>query len=266
MSLLLLLLLAAPVQLLHAAPPTRRLATCGGGCQRPIPADDAEASLPTAVNVQFSSPYLDFAGAPTGYRLAYSICYALECNYRNVTVTFAAGNTISKLDMVYLITFYTLPGQDKTLLPAALVAALPSTDPMNADSILYSVRATSDAAMPTVSGLFAGWGAFSPPAAGPLPPAPPGGWPPPRSPAQQSAAAPPTGNGGLAVGIVLLLAGLAGGAYALYRYQQAQAGGAGKRGRVGRPGFAELVESAAESGRPRTRGEILLAQAVPGRP
>ena len=100
----------------------------------------------------FSSAYLSYASASSGYAIAYGVCYVLGCNYRNVTVGYLTGDTVNKVDFVYNVTFYNLPGSSNiTAFPAALIAALPSTTPTTVGTLAYGMAATVNGALNTLS-------------------------------------------------------------------------------------------------------------------
>ena len=208
---LLLALCAALCTAGGAGGPSRRLQACGTGCIAPWLDDAALSSAPAYINVATSSSLQNYRGPSTGYSLAYGVCWALDCNYRNLSVEFVAGNEVSKTDLVYSVTFYALQQDVATLtaLPAALAAALPATQRMNEDGLLYGVTSPAGGALSQVASVSWGWGAFAPPPSSPLPPAPPGGWrpPPPHPPgADVSGGSPPPSDSqatGLLVGLLL---------------------------------------------------------------
>lgn len=122
--------------------------------------------------------------------MAFGICYALGCNYRNVTVAFAAGDTQGLMSFAYSITFYTLPGSsNQTAFPAALAAALPSNLICSATgnptwvppgcispgglapqpTVAYGMAFTQGGALGTLINVTLGYGSFAPP---PSPPSP----------------------------------------------------------------------------------------------
>ena len=264
---------------LELAAGDRRLLACSVGCLRPLIAADAVASSPTFINLKFRSPYFNYRTPATGYAVAYSICALLECNYRNVTALYVAGDDVNKDDIVLNVTFYSPPGADVTALPASLIAALPSDNVVDAGGLLYYLTTPVGGSLPSASSVSLGWGQFHAPPAGPLPPAPPEGYspppplPPPSPPFRQppTVPPPPKADGGLAVGVVLLLLATGACCYACWHYYRAgKVGGdkaAAKRRGIGRAGFADLdVEASSVPGggapRPRTRAEGILLAAV----
>jgi len=129
-SLLLLSMSAASGDGRRMLAPRRQLAACGTGCLAAKLAANAVASTPTLISLYFNPndmgggyPWQNYLGASFGPMISYAICAVLACNYRNVTVGYAAGNG---QHAAYNVVFYTLPGANATALPAALAAALPS--------------------------------------------------------------------------------------------------------------------------------------------
>jgi len=100
----------------------RRLhAACGGACLKPIVSAGAQAAPPVFVQAEFSSALMTYANPNTNYAVAYGICAALGCNYRNVVVSLSGGDLRAKTTLVYNVTFY------NTSLAGALKSALPCT-------------------------------------------------------------------------------------------------------------------------------------------
>ena len=93
-------------------------------------------------------------------------------NYRNVSVSYVTGNTVTKSDFVYNVTFWDFTGSvNLTAFPAALAAALPSTNVSAVGTIAYGMYFTQGGGLSLLSQVLLGWGSFAPP------PAPPGGYP-----------------------------------------------------------------------------------------
>ena len=157
----------------------RRLQACGNGCILPKLDSTAVPSYPVMIETKFSSQFTGYATLSTGYQMAYGICYALGCNYRNVTVTYLTGDETGMQDFVYRIVFYTLPGISTTALPAALSAALPSTSTTVSGTMAYGMVLATGGALPSLSGVYPA----SSYTGSALPPAPPMASPPPGPPA-----------------------------------------------------------------------------------
>ena len=117
---------------------TRRLlntACGGGGCQPPLIVPGAIASQPLAMEAAFDAPLAGAANTSTSYGVAFALCAVLRCDYRTVTVAFRSRDATG-LVVTFTVTFWTLPwGADRAALPAALAAALPSTDVLAAGSL-----------------------------------------------------------------------------------------------------------------------------------
>ena len=109
----------------------RRLLACGTtGCFSPKLDPAAIASASTTILLNFGTNSFMLFDAPyTTYEIAYGVCYAIGCNYRNVTVAFTgAGNIVGKNAFAYNVTFWAFPNDPAlSSLPAALLAVLPST-------------------------------------------------------------------------------------------------------------------------------------------
>jgi len=154
-----------PHSLQGAPQPAARklLAACATGCLAPRVDPSAVASQSTLIYATFSSPYLAFVSNANFYAFAYGICaQQANCNYRNVTVEYYAGNAAQKRDFVYTVTFYQLP-QNQTLLAgqvAALRGGLPSLDPAAQGSLAYSLASASGAAISTLAGVVLGSGPY----------------------------------------------------------------------------------------------------------
>jgi len=165
------------------------LQACEGGCLGPKLDPAAVASAPVYIETTFSAPFLNFAAVASTYQLAFGICYAIGCNYRNVTLALATADFVLKEDAVYLVLFYALPGSESlTAFPAALYAALPSTSPTTVGTVAYGMSSTQGGAIPTLTGVF------------PVPsrnaPLPPAAYPPPARPPLPTPCAPFATTGG----------------------------------------------------------------------
>jgi len=179
--------LAQPIsgrrQLLTGHEHRRRLLACNSGCLAPKLDPAAVASATTALELKFASPFTSCGADSSGYAIAYGVCVALGCNYRNVTARYVTGN-LDSTDVVYAVTFFALPGSaNLTLYPAALAYALPSTSPTTAGTLAYGIA--TGGAIGGLAGVFLGYGGLiAPPSPPPAPPLPPsyyactctGGW------------------------------------------------------------------------------------------
>jgi len=168
----------------------RRLQTCGSGCQQPFLAGNAVASYPVRIALSYSSNFSAYAVATTGYQITYGVCVAIGCNYRNVTSTYLTGNSQSspyKTTFLYNIVFYNPPGSSNiTGQPAALIAALPSTNVSAVGSIAWGLVSSQGGGMSTLTAVYPGshYGTAAPPLPPLPPPQPP--QPPPRPPSPPS--------------------------------------------------------------------------------
>jgi hypothetical protein len=141
----------------HSA--TRRLLACGDGCLGPR-SDAAKAqSLSMAVLVTFSQVHESYATAAAANSVAYAVCYSLGCDYRNVTVAFVTGDTMEKTNIVYGVTFY---GENAGSFVDALSARLPSTNVSEEGSVAQGLALPQTGALPLVTGVYAGYGAYAP--------------------------------------------------------------------------------------------------------
>lgn len=187
----------------------RSLQSCGTGCLSAKIDPAAVPSYPVLIETKFSAPFSNFAGASSSPSMAFGICYALGCNYRNVTVTYVTGDTSSKQDLVYSVVFYTMPGSlNLTAFPAALSASLPSTS-STVGSVAYGMSITQGGALSTLVCVYPASSytlsalpptppnpppiPLLPPPAPPLPPTPPIALPlPPWAPPPSPTPPPPT--------------------------------------------------------------------------
>jgi len=163
--------------LLGEAGALRRLQACGTGCMHPRLDPSAVPSYPVLLEITFSRPFDNYAVQSLRPPMAFGICYVLGCNYRNVTVTYVAGDIVRRADFVYSVVFYTMPGSSNvTAFPAALLAALPSTSTSTVGTIAYGMSFVQGGAISTITGVYvAGAG---PSASTYVPPAPPPRLPP----------------------------------------------------------------------------------------
>jgi hypothetical protein len=162
----------------------RRMLACGSGCVAPKLDPGAVASETTALELKFAMPFTSYGAVSSGYAIAYGVCVALGCNYRNVTARYATGN-LDATDVVFAVTFFAWPGSaNLTLYPAALAYALPSTNPAAVGTLAYGIA--TGGAIGGLAGVFLGYGGglLAPPSPPPGPPLPPsyyactctGGW------------------------------------------------------------------------------------------
>ena len=140
---------AAPLNCSALQPKAEVLHACGSGCLGPKLDPKAVASEPELIEVSFSAPYFDYATPSGSYPMAFGICHSLGCNYRNVTVTFVEGDTVSKQRLVYAVRFFSLP-PDQPQWAVDLAKALPSSDKSDQASVVYGMYFTQGGALPTV--------------------------------------------------------------------------------------------------------------------
>jgi len=171
----------------------RSFLACGNGCLNPKLDPSAVASAPSLFEVKFSTPYQNYAGGSNGPQMSYGICLALGCNYRNVTVAYITGDTVGKQDFAFSVVFYTLPGVDTNVLPAAFAAALPSTNATASGTIAYGLALLTGGAL-TATGVYAGIGNFTLPPPSPPPSSPSPSPPLPPPPPSPSPLPPPFGS------------------------------------------------------------------------
>jgi len=162
--------LASGRRLLDAPPlaQSRRLLACGTACLAPKLDPTAVASAGTLIELAFSAPYLSYASPAGSYPIAYGICYVLGCNYRNVTVVLSTADAVNKKDFVYNVTFFDYAGSSNiTAFPAALSAALPSTNTSAVGTVAYGMSFTQGGALSTLTGVYPvpSLGSLLPPAA-----------------------------------------------------------------------------------------------------
>lgn len=141
----------------------RRHSPACTGCLAPRVDPGAVASQSTLIYTTFSSAYLAFLTNSNFYAIAYGICAQQDnCNYRNVTVEYYAGNAAQKRDFVYKVTFYQMP-ETQTLLAgqvAALRAGLPSENPAAVGTLAYSLASASGGAISTLTSVVLGSGPY----------------------------------------------------------------------------------------------------------
>ena len=148
------------------------LTSCGTGCLSPKLSPLALSSQQSFIEVTFASPYQNYAALPQA-SMAYGICYALGCNYRNMTVQIAGGDFIGRQDLIYGVTFYTQPGADVSVLPGELYQALYADNGAGAvGSVTYGFRGLTLGALGGYPTVYNGWGSFTVPSPSPprLPP------------------------------------------------------------------------------------------------
>ena len=152
-----LALLALVASTAFAAAAPRRPLGCGGSGCLPISqiAADSVPSKPTYIEVTGENAKLvNNADAGALQAIAYGICYSLGCNYRNLTVSYLTGDLENENDFKYSVVFHTKLGIDTTLYPSALLAALPSLDKTNTESIIYGISQTSLGGFSWATGVY----------------------------------------------------------------------------------------------------------------
>ena len=97
--------------------------------------------------------------------MAYGVCYAIGCNYQNVTVTYLAGNTSSYTEAVYAFVFYADPAAAPVDYASALTAALPSLNSSAPGTVAYGMAFTQGGSIGTniLAGVRASYGSYAPP-------------------------------------------------------------------------------------------------------
>jgi len=181
---------------LHLAAGSRTLLACGQrGCLRPK-IDPAAVGASFVLDATFTSPYNNYAATTQGFQMAYGVCYAIGCNYRNMTVAFLGGDTVSKQDFAYNFTLYVAPANASQLQPfiTALEAGLPCTytslmQPPSPVTACYGMAFVQGGSISQLSNLSFGFGRWSPPPAQPA--APPASPARPPSPALRTPPRPP---------------------------------------------------------------------------